>query len=240
MKGFIHSTESFGSADGPGVRFIIFVNGCRLRCKFCHNPDTWKEGVGQEMEASELLKKALRYRPYWGEEGGITVSGGEPLLQPEFLLDLFTQAKKEGINTCIDTAGNPYGNSLTDEMVEALAPVTDLVMLDIKHIEENAHKDLTGATGENIKAFAKKLSNLGVKLWIRHVLVPGINDDEESLKKLREFIDTLSTVERVEVLPYHTMGKYKWEDLGLTYPLADVEPPSEESVKRAKEILGAK
>lgn len=240
MTGFIHSTESFGSADGPGVRFIIFVNGCRMRCQFCHNPDTWNSGVGDEIEASDLLKKALRYRPYWGEEGGITVSGGEPLLQPEFLLELFTLAKAEGVNTCIDTAGNPYQNSLTDEMVEKLAKVTDLVMLDIKHIDEEAHKKLTGASGENIKAFAKKLSSLGVKLWIRHVLVPGINDDESSLKKLRGFIDELSTVERVEVLPYHTMGKYKWQDLGLNYPLEGVEPPTEESVEKAKEILGAR
>ena len=240
MKGFIHSTESFGSADGPGVRFVIFVNGCQLRCKFCHNPDTWKSEVGEETEAADLLKKALRYRPYWGEEGGITVSGGEPLLQPEFLLELFTLAKEQGVNTCIDTAGNPYLNSLSDEMVEKLSKVTDLVMLDIKHIDETEHKELTGATGENIKAFARKLSDLQVPMWIRHVLVPGVNDDEKYLKDLRSFIDELKTVERVEVLPYHTMGKYKWEDLGLNYPLKDVEPPTEESVQRAKEILGAK
>ncbi|MCR5586681.1 MAG: pyruvate formate lyase-activating protein [Lachnospiraceae bacterium] len=239
MKGFVHSTESFGSADGPGVRFLIFLNGCKLRCKFCHNPDTWAKQEYEEMEAADVLKKALRYKEYWGEKGGITVSGGEPLLQPEFVLELFQLAKKEGVNTCLDTSGNPYLHELSEEMTEKIMEYTDLVMLDIKHIDEAQHIELTGQTGKNILEFATKLSDMGQRLWIRHVLVPGVNDSEEYLRGLREFIDTLKTVERVDVLPYHTLGVFKWKELGIPYQLEGVEPPTKESVDKAREILGA-
>ena len=236
--GYIHSTESFGAADGPGVRFIIFLKGCNLRCKYCHNPDTWCGDAKQEMTADELLKKALRYKTYWKKDGGITVSGGEPLLQLDFVTELFKKAKEKGINTCIDTAGEPFcENEEWLNKFSLLMKYTDLVMLDIKHIDNEKHIKLTGKSNENILKMAKWLSNNGKKMWIRHVLVPTITDGEQDLKKLREFINTLKTVEKTEILPYHTLGKFKWENLGLKYPLENLPTPSPEQVEKAKKIL---
>ena len=238
ITGYVHSLESFGSVDGPGVRYVIFLSGCAMRCQFCHNPDTWKMKTGTEYTADELLEKVCRYRSYWGSKGGITVSGGEPLLQIDFLLELFKKAKKLGIHTTLDTSGNPY----TEEgewydKWEELMKYTDLVMLDIKHIDEEQHKILTGQSNKNILAMAQKLSDMGVAMWIRHVLVPGITDKDEYLKKTREFIDTLDTVMKVEVLPYHTLGEYKWKELGIPYKLEGVEPPTKERIENAKKIL---
>lgn len=236
--GYIHSTESFGAADGPGVRFIIFLKGCNLRCKYCHNPDTWCGDAKQEMTADELLKKALRYKTYWKKDGGITVSGGEPLLQLDFITELFKKAKEKGINTCIDTAGEPFcENEEWLNKFSLLMKYTDLVMLDIKHIDNEKHIKLTGKSNENILKMAKWLSDNGKKMWIRHVLVPTITDDEQDLKRLREFIDMLKTVEKTEILPYHTLGKFKWENLGLKYPLKNVPTPSHEQAEKAKKIL---
>lgn len=239
-KGYIHSIETFGSVDGPGVRFIIFFSGCPMRCQFCHNPDTWKMTDGDEYSADELIEKALRYKAYWGDEGGITVSGGEPLLQTEFLLELFKKAKEKGINTCIDTSGAPY----TEEepfysRFTELMKYTDLVMLDIKHIDPEGHKILTKCDNSNILALARKLSDMGVRMWIRHVLVPERNDKDEYLIKLRGFIDTLDTVDKVEVLPYHTLGVHKWQTLGIPYELEGIDPPSKERVANARKILHA-
>ncbi len=236
--GYVHSLESFGSADGPGVRYIIFLSGCTMRCQFCHNPDTWDMKKGKVYTADELLKKALRYRVYWGKEGGITVSGGEPLLQIDFLLELFTKAKKMGVHTTLDTSGAPF---TTEEPFfskwKELMKVTDLVMLDIKHIDEEQHKILTGHTGKNIIEMAEMMSDMGVSMWIRHVLVPERNDKDEYLYKLADFIHTLKTVERVDVLPYHTLGVFKWENLGIDYPLKGICPPTQERVENAKKIL---
>lgn len=236
--GYIHSLESFGSADGPGVRYIIFLSGCHMRCRYCHNSDTWKEKTGKEYTPSQLLKIAGRYRPYWGDEGGITVSGGEPLLQIDFLLELFTKAKEMGIHTTLDTSGNPF---TTKEPFyskwKELMKVTDLVMLDIKHIDEDSHKKLTGQSVQNILEMARQMSDLGVLMWIRHVLVPGINDGDEELSRLSKFIHSLKTVKKVEVLPYHTLGVFKWENLGIPYLLEGVCPPTKESVENAKKIL---
>lgn len=239
ILGNIHSVESFGSADGPGVRYIIFLKGCQMRCKYCHNPDTWAGKNVEKQTADEVLEKALRYRNYWGKKGGITVSGGEALLQLDFLIDLFKKAKLQNVHTTIDTSGGPFTReepffSKFNELME----YTDLFMLDIKHIDDEAHKELTGKTNVNILDMARYLSDNGKAMWIRHVLVPGITDSEEQLTRLKEFIDTLKTVERVEVLPYHTLGVFKWEQLGLPYALKDVEPPTGEQVARAKEILG--
>lgn len=238
--GYVHSLESFGSADGPGVRYIIFLSGCNMRCQFCHNPDTWDIKAGKEYTASQLLKIANRYRPYWGSEGGITVSGGEPLLQIDFLLELFQKAKEMGIHTTLDTSGNPF---TTEEPFyskwKELMKVTDLVMLDIKHIDEEQHKILTGKTGKNILEMARQMSDLGQPMWIRHVLVPERNDTDEYLHRLADFIKTLKTVERVEVLPYHTLGVFKWENLGIPYKLEGIDPPTAERVENAKRILGA-
>ena len=230
--------ESFGSVDGPGVRFVIFFSGCTMRCRFCHNADTWNMKNGKLYTADELLKTALRYRAYWGKEGGISVSGGEPLLQIEFLTEVFQKAKAEGVHTTLDTSGNPF----TREepffgKFQALMKVTDLVLLDLKHIEDAQHKKLTGCTNQNILDMASYLSELGKPVWIRHVLVPGYSDRDEYLKRLSAFIDTLHNVQKVEVLPYHTLGAFKWKELGMEYPLEGVEPPTKERIENANKIL---
>lgn len=240
IKGRIHSVESFGSADGPGVRYIVFLKGCNMRCQYCHNPDTWAKDGGELMTLEEVLKKALRYKTYWKEKGGITVSGGEALLQIDFVTELFRLAKEKGVNTCLDTSGNPFSleepfKSKFDELMK----YTDLFMLDIKHMDDAAHRKLTGQTNQNILEMAAYLSDHGKAMWIRHVLVPGITTEEDELYRLRSFLDTLKTVERVEVLPYHTLGVFKWKELGIPYQLEDVDPPTKEQIDRAKEILGA-
>ena len=238
MTGRIHSFESFGTVDGPGIRYVVFFQGCPLRCQYCHNPDTWENG-GKEYTAEQIVAQALRYKNYFGEKGGVTASGGEPLVQIDFLTELFTQLKAKGVHTCIDTSGitfNPDSQQSVDKHKKLLA-VTDLVMLDIKHIDSEACKKLTGYGNENTLAFAKFLSDNGVPTWIRQVIVPNVTDGEESLQKTRAFIDGLKTVERVEVLPYHTMGEVKYEKLGLEYPLKGVEAPTKEKIAQAKRIL---
>ena len=238
MIGRVHSFESFGTVDGPGIRFVVFLQGCPLRCQYCHNPDTWKAG-GEEHTAEDVATRVLRYKNYFGEKGGITVTGGEPLLQIDFVIELFKILKEKGIHTCVDTSGITF-NPDSPESVrkhEALLQVADLFLLDIKHIDDEACKKLTGHSNKNTLAFAKFLSDHGKKMWIRQVLVPNITDSETSLEKTREFLDTLQTVEKVEVLPYHTMGVVKYEKLGLEYPLKGVEAPTKESVEKAKRIL---
>ena len=239
VLGNIHSVESFGSADGPGVRYIVFLKGCAMRCKYCHNPDTWA-GQGEDWQTpEEVLRKALRYKNYWKKNGGITVSGGEALLQIDFVTELFRLAKEKGVNTCLDTSGNPFTRQEPFfGKFQKLMEVTDLFMLDIKHMDPAGHRMLTGCDNANILDMARFLSDNGKAMWIRHVLVPGITDDEKQLASLREFIDTLKTVERVEILPYHTLGVFKWKELGLPYQLEGVEPPTEEQVKRAKKVMG--
>ena len=240
IMGRIHSVESFGSADGPGIRYIVFLQGCNMRCKYCHNPDTWKFEGGQLLSAQEVLQKAVRYKAYWKNNGGITVSGGEALLQIDFVLELFKLAKEKGISTCLDTSGSAFTRQGSFyAKFEELMKVTDVFLFDIKHIDDEKHRELTGRTNENILDMAKCLSEHGKKIWIRHVLVPQITDDDEYLKQLRAFIDTLKTVERVEVLPYHTLGVFKWENLNIPYELKDIEPPTTERIENAKKILGA-
>ena len=239
MQGRIHSFETFGSVDGPGVRFVIFFQGCRMRCRYCHNPDSWKMQAGSVFEAKDLVKKALRYRMYWGSEGGVTASGGEALLQLDFLTELFSLLKAEGVNTCLDTAAGPFeDNEAYLKKFDALMAVTDLVMLDLKHIDPNIHKDLTSVSNENILSCARHFSAIGKDMWIRHVLVPGINDDETSLSRLGDFIATLKHVKRVEVLPYHNFGVFKWESLNIPYTLKDTPSPSQEEIVRANRLLG--
>ena len=234
----IHSVESFGSVDGPGIRFVIFLKGCAMRCQYCHNPDTWDRAGGNLRSVDEVLAQALRYRSYWGEKGGITVSGGEALLQIRSLTELFRKAKALGINTCLDTSAQPFSRETTNiSAFEELMNYTDLILLDIKHIDSNAHKHLTGWKNENILDCARYLSDIKKPVWIRHVLVPGINDDDDSLHKLRKFLDSLGNIERVEVLPYHDLGVYKWEQLGLPYTLSEVKPPTEENLLHARKIL---
>lgn len=243
-KGLVHSTETFGSVDGPGIRFIIFLQGCGMRCQFCHNPDTWRTGESDssggavQMSADELLINALRYRSYWGAKGGITVSGGEPLLQIDFLLELFIKAKNLGIHTALDTSGGPFTkNEPFFSKFEELMKYTDLVLLDIKHIDEEQHRILTGRSNRNILELASYLSAAGKPVWIRHVLVPERSDYDEYLLHLHAFIETLHNVQRVEVLPYHTLGAYKWKELGYDYPLEGIMPPAKDRVENACRLL---
>ena len=238
MKGYIHQLESFGSVDGPGIRFIIFFAGCPLRCKYCHNPDTWDMMKGKQYTADELLDEAITCREYWGTKGGITVSGGEPLAQIDFLLELFTNAKERGINTCIDTAGGPFTREGEwFEKFKRLMNVTDVLLMDIKHINEEEHIKLTGHTGKNIIEMFRYLDEINKPVWIRHVLVPGITDNDEYLIQTRDFIRTLGNVQRVEVLPYHGLGAMKYKDLGIDYVLKDTNSPTAERVQNARKIL---
>lgn len=236
-KGKIHSLESFGSVDGPGVRFVVFLQGCAMRCKYCHNPETWHSG-GTDYSPKELFDKVWKYRVYWGKNGGVTVSGGEPLLQIDFLIEFFKLLKVHNVHTAIDTSGQPFSNN-ADFMAkfDELLKYTDLVLLDLKEFDSQKHKELTGFTNDNIFDMARYLSDKGIPMWIRHVLVPTLTDSEESLISLRQFIDSLKTVEKVEILPYHTLGLVKWDKLGLTYPLDGISTPTAEEIKRAKEIL---
>lgn len=238
IKGRVHSIESFGSVDGPGVRFIAFLQGCNMRCAYCHNPDTWQCAGGEAYTPQQLLNKALRFKSYWKNGGGITISGGEPLLQLDFLLEFFRLSKENGVHTCLDTAGNPFTREEPFfSKFEQLMQVTDLLLLDLKQIDDEKHRRLTGCTNQNILDMARYLSDIGKPVWIRHVLVPTVTDDVDDLKKLAAFIDTLGNVERVEVLPYHTLGRFKWDNLHIPYRLDGISPPSAESVKQANEIL---
>lgn len=243
MEGRVHSLETFGLVDGPGVRFVVFLQGCRMRCKYCHNPETWDMEGGTLWTPKALFERAYRYKTYWMRSGklngGITVSGGEPLLQIDFLIEFFKYAKEKGIHTTIDTAGNPF--TLEEPFISKfneLMEVTDLFMLDIKEMDDEKHKELTKWSNSNIIQMAKYLSDHGKAMWIRHVLVPDLTDGEKELKALRALLDELKTVEKVEILPYHTLGLFKWENIGVDYPLKDVDPPTREQVKWAEEILG--
>ena len=241
MTGRIHSYESFGTVDGPGIRFVIFFQGCTMRCKYCHNPDTWEGKAGREVTAEEAVREALKYKSYFGAKGGVTATGGEPMLQLPFLTELFLLLKEKGIHTCLDTSAAPFPaeENADRSAFDALLNVTDLVLLDIKHIDEEAHKALTGRSGAHARAFARYLSERGKPIWIRHVLVPGITDDDGALHRLKAFIDGLKTVEKVEVLHYHTLGIAKYRSLGIAYPLEGVRPPERERIKNAREILCA-
>ena len=238
MEAYLHSTESFGTVDGPGVRFVIFLQGCPMRCKYCHNPDTWEMHAGERRSAESLIEEYEHNRAFY-KNGGITVSGGEPLMQIDFLLELFGLAKEKDIHTCIDTSGIAYhpGDTEYNRKLDALLTMTDLVMLDIKHMDPSAHRELTGQDNEGILAFAHYLDEKEIPIWIRHVVVPGITDDADALRRLGQFIGTLSHVKALDVLPYHTMGVTKYKGMGIPYPLEGVEPATKEQAAKAKEII---
>lgn len=232
MKGRIHSLQSLGAVDGPGVRFVVFMQGCRLRCAYCHNPDTWEMQGGTEMEPNELMKKILRYVPYFkASGGGVTFSGGEPLLQPEFLLEMLKLCREAEIHTAIDTAG--VGNGRYSEILE----LTDLVILDLKHSTSQGYKALTGVDMGALEPFLAALAESTVEVWIRHVVVPGITDSPEHILKMKSLIGQISNVVRVELIPYHTLGENKYTQLGLNYRLAGVEPLSGEQLKTLEKLL---
>lgn len=235
MIGHIHSVESFGTVDGPGIRLVVFFQGCPMRCLYCHNPDTWKTDSGDEITADEILKKYDSVKAFL-KNGGITVTGGEPLLQIDFVTELFTKAKEKGIHTCIDTSGITFNPNDTEKF-DILMQVTDLIMLDIKHIDNSEHKKLTGHENKNILEFASYTEKKSVPLWIRHVVVPGITDNKEYLYKLGQFIGTLKNVKALDVLPYHDMGKTKYESLGMDYPLRDTKPLAKEDAIKARKVI---
>ena len=235
MKGRIHSTESFGTVDGPGVRYVVFFQGCLLRCKYCHNPDTWDFSGGREVTAEELMKEYDSYKEFL-KSGGITATGGEPLAQPEFLAELFRMAKEKGVHTCLDTSAGVYSPE-NHQKIDEVLKYTDLVMLDIKHIDSSEHKKLTGMGNDHILAFAEHIRDMGIPVWIRHVVVPNITDKREELFALGEYLSTLKNLKALDVLPYHDMAKAKYEQLGLEYPLGDTPPLSKEEAIKAREII---
>lgn len=235
MNGYIHSTESFGTVDGPGVRFVVFFQGCPIRCKYCHNPDTWEFRKGREVTVNELLKEYDSYKEFL-RSGGITATGGEPLAQPEFLAELFENAKKAGIHTCLDTSAAVYAPD-TSEKIDKLLKYTDLVMLDIKHMDSDKHRALTGIGNENILLFAEHLCELRIPLWIRRVVVPGLTDSHDELFRLGKFLSSLNNLKALDVLPYHDMARPKYAELGLGYPLPDTPPLTKEEAVRAKDVI---
>lgn len=236
IKGKLHSYESCGTVDGPGLRYIIFTQGCPLRCQFCHNPDTWKMADATYEESAEyVVKEIQRYKAFFKNGGGMTMTGGEPLMQPKFAKEVFRLCQEDGIHTALDTSGI----YLNDEVKDVLKSV-DLVLLDLKCMDPVIHEELTKVPLEPVLKFAEYLKEIGKPVWIRHVLVPGITDRDDLLEKLADFVATLPNVERVEVLPYHNLGEYKWEELGREYELKDVEPPTVERVENAKKIIASR
>ena len=253
--GYIHSIQTFGTVDGPGIRFVVFFQGCPMRCQYCHNPDTWELADGKEKSVDEILEMFERNRAFY-KTGGITATGGEPMMQMDFLLELFSKAKEKEIHTCLDTSGIFFQEAwmknkiwekaestdglISDQAYEklhALMTVTDLVMLDIKHIETEPHKTLTGHGNEKILAFARYLDEIKKPVWIRHVVVPGITYKEEQLTQFGAFLKTLSNVEKLEVLPYHTLGENKYEKMDMEYPLKGVPQLSKEEAAQAEKMI---
>jgi pyruvate formate lyase activating enzyme len=229
----LHSYESCGTVDGPGLRFVIFLQGCPLRCLYCHNPDSWKFNSGKKVTVDEVFQELVKYKSYMKfSQGGVTISGGEPLYQSDFVKELFTICKENQIHTAVDTSG--YINY--DEVGKTL-DVTDLILLDLKAVDNELHQNLTSTSNQKILRFAQNASANKRKIWIRHVLVPGLTDTDENLHKLGKFVSSLASVEVVEILPFHQMGKYKWEEMGLKYKLSDLKSPSRRSIENAIQIL---
>lgn len=232
-SGYIHSIETMGLVDGPNIRVVIFMQGCPLRCAFCHNPDTWKSISKLKMQSNEVVDEIRKYRPYIEMGGGVTFSGGEPLLQSKFLLDMLKLCKKAGIHTCIDTSGTGYSKKYLNEILK----YTDLVILDIKAIEPKSYKKITKRTMDMFNYFVEKLNDSGNKVWLRQVIVPTINDNEEYILKLKEYIKQFKNVEKVELLPYHTMGVDKYKKLKLRYRLTGIDAMDKEKCLELETLL---
>ncbi len=237
MLGNIHSFESLGTVDGPGVRFVVFFQGCVLRCKYCHNPDTWAFNIGTKYTAEDIIKRLLRNKEFY-ETGGITATGGEPMCQIDFLTELFSLAKKNKIHTCLDTSGIMF-DKVNRYKIDALLDACDLVMLDIKHIDEGEHIKLTGMSNKAVLDFARYLNEKQRKMRIRYVLVPTLTDNENDLAELGKFLKGFTNIEKIEVLPYHTLGEVKYENLGIKYPLENIPEATGDMAKNALEIIKA-
>lgn len=235
LKGNVYHIETLGTFDGPGVRYILFLQGCPFQCQFCHNRDSWSTATNKLMTTDEVINDFNKYKSFY-ENGGITISGGEPLMQTPFLIELFKKFKEMGVHTCIDTSAGCFNVKRSDDFKE-LMKYTDLVLLDIKQFNDDKHKVLVGASNKPVLEFAKFLDELKVPVYTRHVLVPNVNNDEKDLKDLRAFLDTLSNVADINILPYHTSGRNKWEEMGLKYPLEGVLEPTKAEVKIAEDIL---
>lgn len=231
QKGKIHSVESMGLVDGPGIRTVLFFQGCKLRCRYCHNPDTWNMQCGKEMSVEEAMQMLRRYKPYYGTEGGLTCSGGEPLLQIDFLTELFQACKKEGISTCLDTAGYGYG------AYDTLLQYTDLVILDIKHYDAIAYHNLTGGEISVPETFLKAVEKMDVPLWIRHVVVPHLTDSVTHIQKLGGYIKQMKNVQKIELLPYHTLGVEKYHTMGIPYTLEQIPSMEKETVAQLQLVI---
>lgn len=233
VTGRIHSFESLGAVDGPGIRFVVFMQGCHLKCKYCQNRDTWDINSGEQYTVKQVVEKIMRYKNYIvASNGGVTLSGGEPLLQQDFVISLFQELKKQNISTCLDTSGM---FTITDK-IKQIVDLTDIFLLDIKSMNDETCKWLTGSSNSLELEFAKYINEKNKRIWIRQVLVPGITDKKEDLLKLKDFLKTIN-VEKFEFLPYHDLGKYKWEKLGVPYELEDVRVASNKDVERAKKIM---
>lgn len=232
MLGKIHSIETMGALDGPGLRFIVFLQGCPLRCVYCHNPDTWNCSLGSEMDSDEIVKKAKRFAPYFKNKGGVTLSGGDPLMQSEFCTEIFKKLKENKIHTALDTSGCIFNDN-----VKKLLDYTDLVILDIKHTDPLKFKEITGYEIDNTLALLKYANEKNTPLWIRQVIVPGINDTKDDIEQLVNMIKPFQTIEKVELLPYHTMGVKKWNELGIEYKLENTLEPTQEKMDYLKEVI---
>ncbi len=239
MTGFVHSVESLGLVDGPGIRSVIFMQGCAMRCLYCHNPDTWElNRGGTETDSTDLVGRLYRFRDYYGENGGVTLSGGEPLLQLDFAYEVFKGLKNFKIHTCLDTSG--VGN-LSDpeyeEKIKKLLSVTDLVLLDIKHTDRDGYKKITGRNIEDFNVFLNLLNQTDIPIWIRQVIVPHMTDSEEYILSLKDYLNGIKNIEKIELLPYHILGVNKYENLNIPYPLKDVPPFKKEDIIVLENIL---
>lgn len=232
MKGYIHSFQSLGAADGPGIRFVVFMQGCNLRCGCCHNPDTWECGIGKEYTPEEVADTVERYKSYFGKDGGITISGGEPLLQAEFVRELFVLCRERGINTCLDTSG-----SIINENVISLLDVCNRVLLDIKYTDEESYRKYVGCSLTKPLEFLEILQLKGIPTWLRQVTIPSLNDDEENIRKLRNIANSHSCVEKVELLPFRKICKAKYDNMGIDFSFEKYDVPSKETMTKLNEIL---
>lgn len=231
-KGIVNSIQSLGALDGPGIRFVVFMQGCNLRCGCCHNPDTWKIGDGKEYSAEEIVQRAVRYKEYFGSEGGITVSGGEPLLQAEFVKELFDLCHKEGINTCLDTSG-----SILNDSVKELLSVTDRVLLDIKYTQEHLYKNHVGCSYSSVLDFLSYLDDNKIPVTLRQVIIPTLNDSEENVIKLKELIDAHSCIDKTELLPFKKICQVKYDKMEIEFPFSNFPQPTKELMEKLNNLL---